>query len=239
MKAKTAKKPKQSGRALPSKKKRRARRTEPDLRAAVLNSARHLFSRHGYAETSIRDIANDAGLAVGGVFRPFPRGKYEIFLQVYDEAWQEINETLERRIPTDVLEPDDRLCQMVSGIWELYGRQPTLVRLATINSGNSSIFLATEDEPPLYTEQNKLFVRSVDSLCLECQSLGKIPRSVSPAALREMILGVLEGVVLGWYLADRKDSEYPERVTLDEASQMLHSIFAGLQLQRSAEGRRF
>jgi len=47
----------------------------------ILNAARRRFETFGYRRTSIAEIARDAGIAVGTVYRYF-KSKEEIFLQV-------------------------------------------------------------------------------------------------------------------------------------------------------------
>src|SRR5262245_20494029 len=58
-------------------------------RARVLAAARKRFERYGYRRTSIAEIARDAGIAVGTVYRYFET-KEAIFLAVAEDtidAW--------------------------------------------------------------------------------------------------------------------------------------------------------
>jgi AcrR family transcriptional regulator len=52
-------------------------------RAAILEAAYHLFSQHGYHGTSMRQIAHEAGLALGGIYNHFD-GKESLFAAVLD-----------------------------------------------------------------------------------------------------------------------------------------------------------
>lgn len=50
-----------------------ARTRDPDAkRAAVLSAARRVFVRQGYAAASMADVAREAGIAVGTIYRFFP-----------------------------------------------------------------------------------------------------------------------------------------------------------------------
>ena len=64
-------------------------------RRQVLDAALQLFSTHGYRATSVREIADAAGVSTGNVYHHFP-DKEAIFKTLLDELWS-ITET--RRFP--------------------------------------------------------------------------------------------------------------------------------------------
>jgi AcrR family transcriptional regulator len=55
-------------------------------RRQVLDAALQLFSRHGYRATSVRDIADAAGVSTGNVYHHFP-DKETIFKTLLEELW--------------------------------------------------------------------------------------------------------------------------------------------------------
>jgi len=77
-----------------------------DTREKILESARRLFNRKGYAGVSIEEIMNDAGLTHGGFYRHFT-GKDELYAAAVRQflckktpaAWQK------RRQPSAVTKP--------------------------------------------------------------------------------------------------------------------------------------
>src|SRR6266508_7001263 len=52
-------------------------------RAQILDTAMKLFAHHGYGDTSVRDIAAEAGLSKGNVYHHFP-DKESIFRALLD-----------------------------------------------------------------------------------------------------------------------------------------------------------
>jgi AcrR family transcriptional regulator len=58
-----------------------ARDDTRDKRRAILDAARELFARQGYEETTIAEIARDAGVAVGTVYLYF-QNKHDILVDV-------------------------------------------------------------------------------------------------------------------------------------------------------------
>ena len=56
-------------------------------RAKILDAALELFSRGGYRGTSMREIADEAGVSTGNVYHQFP-DKEALFITLLDEYWQ-------------------------------------------------------------------------------------------------------------------------------------------------------
>ncbi len=60
-------------------------------RGLILEAALRLFSQQGYRATSIRDIAEAAGVSTGNVYHQFP-DKETIFRTLLDQYWQALAE---------------------------------------------------------------------------------------------------------------------------------------------------
>jgi AcrR family transcriptional regulator len=58
-------------------------------RAVILEAALHLFSEQGYRGTSIREIAEAAGLSTGNLYHHFP-DKETLFRTLLDQYWADI-----------------------------------------------------------------------------------------------------------------------------------------------------
>ena len=59
-------------------------------RVAILDAALRLFSKQGYRGTSIRDIAEDAGVSTGNVYHHFA-DKESLFRTLLDQYWTAID----------------------------------------------------------------------------------------------------------------------------------------------------
>jgi len=59
-------------------------------RRQILDAALDLFSHRGYGATSIRDIADDAGLSTGNVYHHFA-DKEDIYNTIFEEYWEAIS----------------------------------------------------------------------------------------------------------------------------------------------------
>lgn len=72
-------------------------------RHALLHAARTLFGEHGYAATSIDQVAHAAKVTKGALYHHY-NGKQELFAAVYEQVKREASE----RAATAFLEPDPR-----------------------------------------------------------------------------------------------------------------------------------
>ncbi len=86
---------------------RRSARLSPEARRQeILESAHACFSRGGYHQTTIDDIAEEAGLSKGAVYWHF-EGKWELFLALIDQILQEVEQEL--ALPHEALSARERL----------------------------------------------------------------------------------------------------------------------------------
>jgi AcrR family transcriptional regulator len=63
--------------------------TEVETQTRILKAARKLFARRGYDGTTTRDLAQEAGVAEGTIFRHF-ENKKAILVEVATQGWVEI-----------------------------------------------------------------------------------------------------------------------------------------------------
>jgi AcrR family transcriptional regulator len=65
------------------------RSAEPDLNRRILTAAQHLFARQGFEKTTTRQLAEQAGVAEGTLFRHF-ENKKSILAAVVTQGWSEM-----------------------------------------------------------------------------------------------------------------------------------------------------
>lgn len=70
---------------------------EEQTRARILTAAAECFATHGYAATSIRDIARDVGVTVGAIYVHFP-SKGRLLVAVYEEGVGRIGRAVDAAI---------------------------------------------------------------------------------------------------------------------------------------------
>lgn len=94
-------------------------------RARVLDAARDLFDSDGYEETTIRAIAQKAGVSVGSVFTTFS-SKAQILGQIMMERIEALTSELERVTPHLRGTLVDRLSALIAIHYDFQMRRPKL-----------------------------------------------------------------------------------------------------------------
>jgi AcrR family transcriptional regulator len=85
------------------------------IRDAILTSARALFERHGYAQSTMNQIARHAGIAPATLYVYFP-SKLQVFLAIYDPWFRERLQALSSDCQR-IGEPRARLERLILGLW--------------------------------------------------------------------------------------------------------------------------
>lgn len=102
----------------------------PNKRAAILDAAARRFAREGFAATSMRDIAADAGLLAGSIYHHFA-SKEDLLAAAYAEGVGQITSAVEHAVRVR-REPWSRLEAAVAAhLEELLSRTPYAALLAT------------------------------------------------------------------------------------------------------------
>lgn len=71
-----------------------------EIRGRILEAAGRLFQEKGYSKTTMRQIAQKAGLLVGSVYNVFP-SKEEVFMEMIDTAYGKALEQYETYVGPD------------------------------------------------------------------------------------------------------------------------------------------
>jgi len=94
-------------------------------REKVLEAARDLFNETGYEETTIRAIAERAGVSVGSVFTTFA-SKAEVLSHVMDKRLADLYAEFDRVVPFLRGSTADRLCSIFAIHYEFETRRVKL-----------------------------------------------------------------------------------------------------------------
>jgi AcrR family transcriptional regulator len=94
---------------------------KPELREAILASAFELFSRQGYAATTLPQIAKGAGVSPGTVYIYFS-SKLDVLYAIYDPWLRQRITRLEDRLER-IPDPRRRLCTLLRALWREIPRE--------------------------------------------------------------------------------------------------------------------
>lgn len=185
-----------------------------ERRNQILLAAAELFVKHGYAGTSMRDIAKWVGLLPGSVYHYFP-AKEDLFAAVSHEGFRQLGARIaaavsEGRTPRERLEA---ACTV--HIEAMVGRDP-IARFA-----GTALFAIHEQQLQRRTRvdnkaYDELFRKLIDDL--------KLPRGTNRAVLRLSLFGALNWTQL-WYK--------PGKLTPREIAAQIVAMLCGRPRARS------
>jgi AcrR family transcriptional regulator len=104
-------------------------------REEILAAARRVFARQGFRGTTIADIAEEAGIALGTIYLYFP-SKEDVFAALSQELHQIIARALTDVAPADSL--DEAVRVRISNVFAGCAENRDLVRLVVLNTDPDS-----------------------------------------------------------------------------------------------------
>lgn len=191
--------PAERGRAPPSRRPRAAAAAPISAtRAQILAVAARQFSERGYATTTLRTIADAAGIKAGSIYYHF-QGKDEIAAAVLDAGIEAISEAVRARL--DALPPRadarTRLAAAVSG--HLWG----MLHHGEFTAAHIRIYRYVADAARRGHEPVRVAYTSLwDRLLGEAAAAGGLRRDVPVKLVRQFLIGALNWPV-DWYDAGR------------------------------------
>jgi len=108
----------------------------------ILDVAEELFAQHGYSATSLRDIAEQAGLQQPGLYKHFA-GKEDLYRRVYDRALQPMTDLMDGILAGS----DVGFGELAERMTDLLALHPNIARLlvrATVSSDCEQDLVALE-----------------------------------------------------------------------------------------------
>lgn len=193
------------------------------LRDRILDAAKKLFFENGFIKVNTRSIAQEAGTSESGVFRTFT-SKYEILMAIYNQSWEKVNAYIDEKTKNVDEDPRAQLIRVVQSLWDFYNEDRLTTSFLIMNTGNTDTLLIEKKENAIITTENLKYLHRIEMLCKDIVKKKLCSKSIKADALTEGILGISEGILLGWYLADKTmtvENRYPAKVSKKDATEIL------------------
>jgi AcrR family transcriptional regulator len=157
-----------------------------ETRQAILASCLGLFAKHGFASTSVDDIARAAGITKGAVYWHF-KNKQELFQAILERIRQRWQEEVMKPLSAK-WSPTLRLEALFDGYAELFGDAPELCLFM------QRVLL--ENDKEFSPQIGKLFMqtaRFISRIVADGQAAGEFRADVDASVTAHMILGIISG----------------------------------------------
>jgi AcrR family transcriptional regulator len=210
--------------------KERQERDREAVQRSILDAARELFVAEGYANVSIRKIAERIEYSPAAIYSYFP-SKDDIFYALAEEGFRLLGQPAAegRREQLDALDPVQRIRAVFWRIYEFSRQQPQYFSLMFLDRSVPRI--SREYERFTFVHETK---RQVVQELERCITANVFPSTVKPTvAMRVLTAGLLGIAALK--LSDRlSPNEDPDLLASDVLDTAIAGLRAGVVLQ-SAE----
>jgi AcrR family transcriptional regulator len=175
---------------------------EAGRRAQIVRAAAAVLARQGYGETSLKDVAREAGVAPGLLHYYF-ESKQELLLEVVIRMEREMIQDWQAAV-ADIADPLERIVAGLDHAAERCSTQPEFFRLLfdLYNLGLSS--------PAIRVRCAEMWTRFVDDIEAELRRvLGQLPAYtvVPPRDLAGAIAGAIDGIALSGLVMQHSSKE--------------------------------
>ena len=191
----------------------------------ILLSAKHLFARNGYENTSTVAIAREAGTSESQLMKHFG-SKQGLLSSIFDRGWVSIIERVQATQKTGA--PADRLFAMLEAMVVELENDSDLKELMTLEARR----VRKDNRDVLLSQGYRQFSSVVDGLLLEMQRQGQIRPHLKLDAVRAALFGMTEGLVRDRVVARR--SEFTADYNFDDIKRVLEILvpaFGGEAMQ--------
>ena len=161
-------------------------------RRAILDAAARLFRDGGYASTSLRDIADAAGMKAGSVYYHFA-SKDEIVAEVIELGVRAVAAEVDAELAKAAVLPTARLRAAMRG------HLRSILELHAYTSANIRIYSELPDALRRRADAVRTSYDDVwRGLIADCAAAGELRAGVDTSALRLLLIGAMNGA-LEWY----------------------------------------
>ena len=192
-------------------------------RSRLLDAAIQIFDRKGYAASSVREIAEAAGVTKPVVYYHFG-SKEGLLVAILDEAVRDFTGTIEAAVARTG-SARERLVRLCEDVYALFERNVSVARVAHM------VFLGPRDVAPPYDLMvlERRLREGVVRIVKDGQAAGEL-RAVAPDDVALAAMGILEGC------QDRQMFPELSQVGHDGLRRILDLLFDGLVTDRQAQG---
>lgn len=175
---------------------------EPGRRGQIIRAAAAVLARQGYGDTSLKDVAREAGVAPGLLHYYF-ESKQELLLEVVVRLEHEMISDWQAAV-ADIDDPIERIVAALDHVAERCSRQPEFFRLLfdLYNLGINS--------PALRARCAHMWSHLIDEIEVEVRHvLGRLPAYsvVPPRDLAGAIAGAIDGIALSGLVLQQSPTE--------------------------------
>jgi len=176
------------------------RHTREAYREAILEAAKTLLSRVGFADATMSALADEAGVSVGTLYNYF-ESRDDVIQRLVEHETDQLIECANALDPA--LDPLERLRQMLRNELRYVEERGALMAMA-LRAGIVHFHRSVDAEVQAATQVSRTRILSLhQTLLAEAAAQGLIRTELSPELLARALDGMLSAFVFAWISSDR------------------------------------
>ncbi len=183
-----------------------------DKRQKIIQAAIAVFSKNGFYNSTVADVAREAQVADGTIYLYF-KNKDDLLISIFEHSMDFFIQAAREELGL-IANPCDKLKQFIELHLRLVQKNQDLAQVIQIELRQSSKFMKEYANEKFFE-----YLEIVGSILEEGQRQGVFDASLDPSILKRAIFGAVDEMALEWILMKRK------RYSMDEASAQLALVF--------------
>jgi len=189
---------------MPYRSTEKTRQKKDAKRTAMMQAAVRVFAEKGYHAATVRDIVNEAGVAVGTFYFYFP-DKESLFIHLFEETATFLTQAIEQALQSRSTFPN-QMEAAVQAYVNVAFYQPAVVQLLLVGGAGSVPSLAE-----MRLEYRERLIKAWQRALTAALGFKQIqPQNVRRTA--EALVGALDEIVYNLLLTPDAESEGPQAV---------------------------
>lgn len=165
-------------------------------RDAILDAARAVFSREGYAATSVDDVAAEAGIGKGTVYLYF-KSKEELYLAALERDIRALAAKAREEMES-VPAFREKIEAFLRVRLDYCKAHEDFLRIYLSENGSMCVNTSISKELRRLQRKNMKYVASVVQKAIDSREIRKVSAPALAATLFDMARGLIERRLLGW-----------------------------------------
>jgi TetR/AcrR family fatty acid metabolism transcriptional regulator len=166
--------------------------------STIIDAALKVFGKKGYHNTTISDIARQAGVSEATIYEYF-EGKEDLLFAIPGEITDRAVDFYEAMLPY-LKGAENRIRGIIRAYYTLYRENPDYSSLVLLDIKHNRNFSNAENYEAV-TRATGLVLKCIN----EGIESGEFRGDIDPYLIRSMILGTIEHIFFRWHLSGRKD----------------------------------
>ena len=178
----------------------------------IIAAATKIFSKKGYYNAKISEIATEAGIADGTIYLYFSH-KDQILIALFEEKMKEVIDNMKKNIGTEI-DPLEKIKKFASFHLKLIEENKDMAEIIQVELRQSSKFMKN-----YHNRQFSQYLDLIEDIIREGQEKAQIRQDIYPGIAKRAFFGALDEMSRYWVLSKRK------RYTIETAATQISGYF--------------